>query len=104
MAKTPLGSTMRLNSRATTLSSNRIRDDFSPPAVDPVHPPTNISESRISCGNAPQFSKLLVTNPVVVMMELTWNEELRSAAAAEYRFCKIRLGRIAAVAAKMVNR
>ncbi len=80
-AKTPCRSTMRRNSRPTTRASSTKRDILSPPAVEPVQPPTNISPKRIIWARGYQSSKFSVPNPVVVMMELTWNAAPRMARA-----------------------
>jgi len=45
-----------------------------PPAVDPAIPPRNIKTKSINCEKTGHCSKSAVTNPVVVMMETTWND------------------------------
>ena len=48
---------------------------FMPPAVEPAHPPTNISKTITTFAAVSHRSKSAVTNPVVVMMLETVNAE-----------------------------
>ena len=57
----------------------RIRITLMPPAVDPAHPPTNMSSTRVILAAGSHRSKSAVTNPVVVIMLETANAESLSA-------------------------
>ena len=54
------------------------RDALKPPPVEPAHAPTNMSTSSTSCASTGQSAKSTVANPVVEMIELTWNSACRS--------------------------
>tara|TARA_B100001123_G_C14838805_1_gene839234 strand:+ start:318 stop:584 length:267 start_codon:yes stop_codon:yes gene_type:complete len=49
---------------------------FSPPVVDPVHPPINISINNKTVGKAPHSEKLVVAYPVPVMIDIELKEEI----------------------------
>ena len=61
----------------------RMRITFIPPAVDPAHPPMNMSRMRMISAAASHWSKSAVMNPVVVMMLETANAESLSAVPQE---------------------
>ena len=49
-----------------------------PPPVEPAHAPTIIRNNRTNFAIIGQVSKLAVENPVVVIIEATWNNERRN--------------------------
>jgi hypothetical protein len=53
----------------------RMRITLIPPAVEPAHPPTNMSRMRVILAAVSHRSKSAVTNPVVVIMLETANAE-----------------------------
>jgi hypothetical protein len=54
-----------------------------PPAVEPAHPPMNMSKMRVIWAAASHRSKSAVMNPVVVIMLDTANAESLSALPQE---------------------
>ena len=52
-----------------------IRDIFIPPPVDPAHAPTTINSNNNICDSVGHIPKSVVANPVVVIIEATWNIE-----------------------------
>ncbi len=59
------------------------RMTFIPPAVEPAHPPTNISRTRVILAAVSHLSKSAVAYPVVVVMLTTEKAESRSASPQE---------------------
>ena len=57
---TLLGVPIFLNSPTTVLKSIAILETFSPPAVEPAHPPTNIRKRRTVLENTGHASKSTV--------------------------------------------
>ena len=74
---------------STCCSSRRIdwnsiitREIFSPPAVEPEHPPRNISTKRIPWESAGQAVKSTVEKPVVERMDAVWKKAWRADSSA----------------------
>ena len=57
----------------------QIKNIFIPPAVDPVHPPTNMRRKRKTKENPPHDLKSAVVNPVVEAIETAANVPCRRA-------------------------
>ena len=65
----------------TVFAPITMRDTFMPPAVLPAQAPMNIRSTMIVRAVCGHRSKSTVENPVVEMMELTWNAECRNPSA-----------------------
>ena len=70
---TERGCSILLSSRLTDLYMIITRETFSPPAVEPAHPPMNMSRNNTVFDSCGQRSKSTEENPVVVIIDDTWN-------------------------------
>ena len=66
-------------SRRSTFPSSRWRTTLMDLLVDPADPPTNMSAKSESRRSGGQRAKSALANPVVVMIETTWNVAERTA-------------------------
>ena len=66
---------MRPISLRMALKSMRSLETFIPPPVEPAEAPTIISSKRMDLLNMGHRWKSVVANPVVVIMDDTWNDE-----------------------------
>ena len=80
--RTTEGRNARSTSSFRILAKSMWRITFSPPPVLPAQPPTNIRNIRIPSEKLHHRSKLSVQNPVVVMIETTWNSPKRKAVSS----------------------
>ena len=74
---TPWGWSIFFTSLVVCLDKITQRITFTPPAVEPEHPPTNISSNKKICALEGQRSKFTEEKPVVLMMEVVWKNASR---------------------------
>ena len=74
---TAFGWSILRSSPAEAFSRMTTRATFTPPAVEPAQPPTNISATRMALENVGQVLKSTVAKPVVVIIEETWKNAWR---------------------------